>query len=255
MNPPPSRRSPHRPVAAPAGLRGSAEAPDGPDHGRLDPPAAELEPLPPRRRRRLLTPGSATAAALLTAAIGFYAGVRVEKGQLPASSSAATGLATGGRRTGGFAARAAAGRSSAFAGALGLFGARGATGGTTGGAGAGAGAAFGTVASVTGTSVDLAEASGNTIKVTLSGATRVTKSESVSRHSIRPGDTLIVQGVPGANGSIVAASVSDSGDRTGTGGTPGGGVPTGSGGGSAAGGGSSSGAGSSGVGALFSGGG
>jgi hypothetical protein len=254
MNPPPSRRSTHRPVAAPAGLSSSAGAPGGPDLGRLDPPAAELEPLPPRRRRRLLTPGRAAAAALLTAAIGFYAGVRVEKGQLPASSSGAAGLTTSGRRAGGFAARAAAGGSSAFAGAAGLFGARGTTGGSGGSPGA-AGVTFGTVASVTGTSVDLTEASGNTVKVTLSGATRVTKSESVSRHSIRPGDTLIVQGVPGANGSVVAASVSDSGNRPGAGGAPGGGGQTASGGSSAAGGSSSSGAGSSGVGALFSGGG
>jgi type IV secretion system protein TrbL len=251
MSPTPSRRAAHPPVAASAGLgraAGRSTGADGPD-----PSDPQHEPLPVRRRRRLLTPGSAVAAALLTAALGFYAGVRVEKGQLPASGSAASALTSSGRRAGGFAARAAAGGASTFAGAAGLFGGRGTAAGSGGAAGA-AGATFGTVASVTGTSVDLTEPSGNTIKVTLSRATRVTKSESVSHHSIRPGDELVVQGVAGANGAIVAASVSDSGNRGGAAGATAGGAQTASGGSSAAGGGSSSTAGSSGVGALFSGG-
>ncbi len=49
------------------------------------------------------------------------------------------------------------------------------------------------------------------MKVRLSPSTKITKNQSVSRHAVRPGDTIIVQGAPNSKGTTVAASVTDSG--------------------------------------------
>jgi hypothetical protein len=161
-------------------------------------PEGELEPstfvLPGRPRRRL---GGLPAAGLLAAAVGaacFYAGVRVEKSQVSVSAGSTAGLAARARGLG------AGGFPRAFASGTG---------------GAGGNASFGTVASVAGRSFYLTDASGNTVKVTLSSATTITKSESVSRRSVRPGDTVIVAGLKGSDGTISATSVTDSGARGG----------------------------------------
>jgi hypothetical protein len=74
-----------------------------------------------------------------------------------------------------------------------------------------AGGSAGTVSTVNGSTIYLSEASGNTVKVTLSSATKVSKSQNTSRHAVRPGDTITVQGVTKPNGTIVATSVTDSG--------------------------------------------
>jgi hypothetical protein len=76
--------------------------------------------------------------------------------------------------------------------------------------------------------------------VTLSSATTITKSLPVSSRSVHPGDTVVIQGLKDSDGTISAASVSDTGNRGGG---------TTSGGGSAAGGTSSGG--SSAVNSLF----
>jgi hypothetical protein len=59
------------------------------------------------------------------------------------------------------------------------------------------------------------------VKVMLSSATNVTKSQAVSKSALRPGDTVVVQGVKGSSGSISATSVSDTGARAGAGGSSG----------------------------------
>jgi hypothetical protein len=209
-----------------------------------DEPTAQL---PRRRRRQFLTRRSAALGALVTCAIGFYAGIRVEKGQLSGSPASATagGGAAGAR--GGTGAGSRAGLASLFAGA-------GRTGGPGAGAGAGAGAgnaSFGTVASVHGETVYVTEASGNTVKVKLSSATKVSKTQSVSRGAIHPGDTVVVQGVSGSGGTVTAASVTDSGTR-GAGGLGFGGAGAGSGSSTGGSTGSGSGGGKSAVGSLFS---
>ncbi len=194
------------------------------------------ESIPRRRRRKLFTPLSAGLFALVTCAAGFYGGVRVEKGQIsstPRTLAAATagGAASGTGRT---ARSAAAGGATGGAGGFGGFaGARGAAG--AGGA-AGANASFGTVASVNGTSFVLTESSGDTVKVTLSSATKISKSESVGRGSVHPGDTITVSGVTTKQGTISAATVTDSGaggtgSRTSSGTSSSGSASSGSGGG------------------------
>jgi hypothetical protein len=220
---------------------------------------------PPRRiRRQFFNRRTAALGALVTCAIGFYAGIRVEKGQLSSSSSSLTlGSGTGGRggtRAAGFAALSGRGGASGASGASGALGATGAAGaaGAAGGGGFGGGAAgaggadasFGTVASINGKTIDVTDSSGNTVKIKVTSSTKITKNRSVSRHAIRPGDTIVVTGVSGSGGTTSAATISDSGNRSGGSGSGGSGSGSGS-GGSGSGGGGSGGANSA-VGSLFS---
>jgi hypothetical protein len=158
---------------------------DGPNDASADHDAAQQQ-LPGRPRRRLLTKGSATLLCLLLGGVGFLVGIDVERGQKSTSSSAAAPSSAG-----------APGRSAAP---------RGAAGGT-----GSAGGTAGTVSSVSGTKVDLKSASGDTVKVRLSSATKLSKNLTVSRGSLRPGDTIVVTGVSGSDGTIKAATITDSG--------------------------------------------
>ena len=143
---------------------------------------------PPRRR---LDRGGGVLVALLVGAIGFYVGVRVEKGQIGGSSTAAAvSLPSGG--SSGFARAPGAGSLTRFPGA-------------------GGGGTIGTLASVDGRTIYVKTVSGNTARVKLVSATRVSKSIPVGRTSLRPGDSVIVQGVSGSNGTVTATSVSDTG--------------------------------------------
>jgi Domain of unknown function (DUF5666) len=190
-------------------------------------------PLSRRPRRRFLNPGTAALAALVTCAIGFYAGIRVEKNQLSNSTSALGSGAAAGARA---AARAGASTRTAGPGPAGRF---------AGGGGAGGAASFGTVSSVNGKTLYVTDTSGNTVKVKLTPSTKITKTQSAGRKAIRPGDTIIVTGAPSSGGATTAASVTDSGNRSGASGSG----SAGSGGAGGAGGAGGSG---SAVGSLFS---
>ncbi|HEY5189199.1 MAG TPA: hypothetical protein VII87_09210 [Solirubrobacteraceae bacterium] len=165
-------------------------------------------PLPRRPRRQLLNRRSAALLAVVTAAAGFYAGVRIEKGQV--SGSSATASSGGSALTAGLRARLAGATAGSATGSGASGGFPGAA--LAGGAGAaGSGASFGTITTVNGPTLYVSTASGNTIKVTLSGATKITKSVGVKRASLRPGDTVIVRGITGSRGAVTAATVTDSG--------------------------------------------
>jgi hypothetical protein len=151
------------------------------DHDWHDPPG---EVTPPRRRR-WLTPGSAALLAVAVGFVGFYAGVREEK-------TSATGAGSG-------STRSSAGRSP---------GAGAATTGTA------SGVTAGTVTRVDGVTVYIKEPSGDTVQVKLLPSTDVSKSLSVSGHSIRPGDTVAIQGTQGSDGTIKSSSISDSGNTS-----------------------------------------
>jgi hypothetical protein len=216
--------------------------------------------LPGRPRRQWFNRKSAALFAILLGAIGFYAGVRVEKSQVSNSSSSTGALGAGGAaaalraaaRGGGATGSGATGTSgsgaASRAGASGASGVRGLFGGGAGGfagAAGGAGATFGTVSSISGDNLFITEASGNTVKVTLSSATKVTKNVSVGKKAVRPGDTVVVAGAKNSNGTVSATTLSDTGAGAGAGAAAGG-----SGSGS-----SSSSSGSSAVSSLFGGGG
>jgi hypothetical protein len=184
----------------------------------------EESALPGRPRRQWWGRKTAAFFAVLLGAIGFYVGVRVEKSQMSSSSTGTGALAAGG----GAAARlAAAGRSgaggatarggSAAGGATGRTGATGTTGlrGLFGGGGfagaGGAGATFGTVSSMSGDTLYITEATGNTVKVTLSSATKVTKNVAVGKNAVRPGDTVVVAGAKDSGGTVSATTLNDTG--------------------------------------------
>jgi hypothetical protein len=161
--------------------------------------------LPPRPRRRLLSPVPIALLCVLLSACGFVGGVLVEKGEGSSTSGASAG---GG--SGGFASRLAALRSGGAdaSGARGGGGAAAAlfAGGGAGGGGRG-GATIGQVAYTSGRALYVTDSEGNTIKVTTSTASAVTKTVKSDVKAIHPGETVIVTGSAGAGGAVKADSI------------------------------------------------
>jgi hypothetical protein len=201
---------------------------DRPDQGNL----------PPRPRRQYFNKWTAALVAAITCAAGFYAGVRVEKGQ----SGGSTSTGAGGLAALAAAVRGASAGGSAGAGSSGARGAAGgaSAGGTAGGASAGAArgaggfaggglaaalsggsASFGTITTVKGDSLYVTGPTGNVVKVHLSSATKISKSLGVKRSALHPGDSVVIRGLTNSKGTMVATSVSDSGaSAAGTGAAP-----------------------------------
>jgi hypothetical protein len=156
----------------------------------------ELDELPPRPRTRLLTPATVLLMLALFAACGFVGGVLVEKHQVSGSSTVlGGGLAS---RFGGAGATGASGATGlgggGFASAFGNSGTR----------------AVGTVADVSGDKLYVTTTTG-TLQVDLPSTAKVTKSESVARNSIHPGDSVVITGITASNGTMTASSIADSG--------------------------------------------
>ncbi len=181
--------------------------------------------VPRRPRRQFFNKRSAALAALLTCAAGFYAGVRVEKGQVSSSGSGGSSLAAAlaAARSGSDATRSGAGAGSAnaaspgaaagTAGGLGALSHRGGFGGSAGG-----NASFGTISNVDGNTLYVTTATGNVVKVKLSSAAKLSKSLAVKRSSLHPGDAVVIRGLTNSKGTITASSVTDSGSGGGAGG-------------------------------------
>jgi hypothetical protein len=162
-----------------------------------------------RPRRRFFNRRSAALAAVITCGAGFFAGIEVEKGQLASTASAATTGAAGGAAAGARSGGAAGAATGAKPGASSGF-----PGAARFGGGGGANASIGTISSVNGKTLYLSGPTGNTVKVTLSSSTKLTKSLGVSKSSLHPGDSVVIQGVKNSSGTLVATSVSDSGANT-----------------------------------------
>ncbi len=164
----------------------------------------DSEELPPRPRRRLLgAGGNPLAVALLgvlLCACGFIGGVLVEKGQ---GSSTPTGAGAAGAS--GFASRlrALAGGTSSD-----TTGTSSSGGGASGLPGGFARPTSGTVAYLAGSSLYVTNAEGNTVKVTTSAGTSVTKTVKAKLSAIHPGETVSVTGATGSNGAVSAESIS-----------------------------------------------
>jgi hypothetical protein len=159
----------------------------------------DSEELPRRPRRRLLSPIPLSLLGVLLAACGFIGGVLVEKGQNSSSSSGAGAT--------GLAARFAAARG----GVSGAGAKTGATGSASGGLGSASGftrPTAGTVAYLAGSTLYVTNSEGNTVKVTTSPATSVTKTVKASVNAIRPGETVTITGASGSGGAIGAESIS-----------------------------------------------
>jgi hypothetical protein len=165
--------------------------------------------LPSRPRRRLFGVGAkrgpiALLGALLIA-VGFIAGVQVQKGNASSSSSGtgaasfASGFAALGKRTSGTRTNSGAGSTT---------GATDAAGGTPGAAGGGNQPTSGTVAYLEGNTLYVTNSEGNTVKVTTSTTTTVTKTVKTKVKRIFPGETVTVTGTTGASGTVNAESIS-----------------------------------------------
>ena len=149
----------------------------------------------PARRRRRLTPTSVALLGVALGFAGFYAGVREEKTQATGSASTSSISRTA-------ASRSSSSRTSAGAGA------------TRPPGGSASGVTAGTVTRVDGNTVYVKEASGATVQVKLLAATAINKTQDVSSHSVRPGDTVMVQGTQGSGGTIKSTSIGDAGNNS-----------------------------------------
>jgi hypothetical protein len=128
---------------------------------------------PRSRRRRWLTPTNTALVAIALGFVGFFFGVREEKSQRAGTASARTALPTGARASDGIT--------------------------------------VGTVTRADGDTIYVKESSGPTVTVKLLSATTISKSRSVSRDSVRPGDLVAVRGTEGSCGTIKSTSITDSG--------------------------------------------
>jgi hypothetical protein len=179
--------------------------------GAAEPYELEDE-LPRRPRTRLLTPLTVALMLVLFAACGFVGGVLVQKGQASSSSTvlgAAASRAGLGGDTG--ASGAAGARAGGFGGRFaGLFG---------GGAGAGGASTptIGTVTNINGDKLYVTTTAGTMVEVVTTPESKVTKSESVGRRAIHPGDSVVVSGLAASNGTVTASAVSDSGSSSASG--------------------------------------
>lgn len=214
----------------------SSQQTDGSRTEALDPPGAPVEQdgaewleedqeLPRRPRRRLIAPIPVALLAVLLIAGGFIAGVEVEKGQgNPTGGRSAAGAGAFASRAGG----AATGRAGFSRASGSTTSGSAAAGGASGSGGFAGGVTAGEVSYLQGSILYVENIQGNTIKVNTSAASKITKTVATKVSSIHPGETVVVLGEPGSNGSISATSVS-----VGAGATPGaqrvsGGASTGS---------------------------
>jgi hypothetical protein len=169
-----------------------------------------LDELPPRPRRRLLgavgNPIPLALLGVLLLACGFIGGVLVEKSQTSSTSGAsASSLASRFAGLRGAAGSTTTGSSSSSGRAAG-GGLAGAFGGF-GGAGASS-ATVGEVSYISGSTLYVTNSEGNTVKVTASPASAITKTVKADLHGIHPGETVVVRGAKGSGGAVSAESIS-----------------------------------------------
>ncbi len=178
-----------------------------PDAGR----ALDLEELPPRPRRRLLGAGAnrvqLALLAVLLVACGFIGGVLVEKGQTSSGTATRAGLASAlaSPRDSRGGAGGPAGNPAAPSGG---GGAGGFAGGALRGRLAGGGTTVGEVAYISGSTLYVSDFEGDTVKVTTSAGSTITRTVNAHLHDIHPGETVLIRGSKSPTGTISAESIS-----------------------------------------------
>ena len=173
--------------------------PDEEENEWLDEP----DELPPRPRRRLLTPIPLALLGVLLIALGFIAGVKVQKDESSTGSSGGAAASLASR----FAALRGGGTSSAGT-SSGKSSTAGATGGFPSIGTGGSRPTTGTVSFLAGSTLYVANSEGITVKVNTSAGTSVTKTVKTKVKGIHPGETVTVTGATGSNGTVSAESIS-----------------------------------------------
>jgi hypothetical protein len=164
------------------------------------------EELPRRRRARILTPFTVMLMFIVFAAAGFVAGALVEKHQTKSATI------VGAAATGGF------GPAASTSGATGASGANGAPSRLGGLFGGGSAGTIGTVTDIKGRTLYVTTTAGTMVEVLTTSTSKITKTESVGKSTIRPGDSVVVSGITATNGTVTASTVSDSGSASSSGG-------------------------------------
>ena len=199
---------------------------DSPGQAHGDPlvmggaPIWEDEPMPTRAVRAKLGRLTFVLMALVLAAGTYYLGVLSEKNSVAAKPAGNPGTGAG-------------------AATPGVNG--GQQGGAQGGATGGGGATAGTVKLVDGTNLYVTDASGTVVKIATTPASVFTINATGTIKQVKPGDTVIITGAAGADGTVTATAIRDQGvggfggfggGRNGGGGgrNGGGGAPPGAGG-------------------------
>ena len=183
---------------------------DSPGQAHGDPlviggaPIWEDEPMPTRPVRAKLGRLTFVLMALVVATGTYYLGVLSEK-----NSMAATSGSTGNRGAGaGGAANTGATDAPAASGAN--------------RAGGGGGATAGTVKLVDGTNLYVTDAVGTVVKIATTPASVFTITATGTIKGVKPGDTVIITGAAGADGTVTATAIRDQGVGGGFGGFGGG---------------------------------
>jgi hypothetical protein len=147
-------------------------------------------------RPRLMSPVTWVLLFALTAAVGFLVGTKLEDGRGAAATPSAS-------LAGAFAAARAAGGAG-----FGGFGGGAATGAaSTASTSANTPAAVGTVKLVDGTNVYVADAAGNLVKVIVGPDAKIVISQAGTLADLHAGDTVSVDGAPGADGTLQATAL------------------------------------------------
>ena len=145
-----------------------------------------------RRPRAKLPSLTLVLAAIVVASAGFLGGALVGKhyGSSGSSAAAAFSRFAGARAS----ASTGAGSGSSASGRTGAFGAGNAT--------------VGTIKLIDGATVYVQTTAGDIVQVATSAGTKVTVSSTVPVTSLRPGQTVIVEGSKNSSGAVAATSIS-----------------------------------------------
>ncbi len=210
---PPPPPPPVPPLAPPAPVEFQPLPPPPIEDGYVDDIDEEWVNQAPKGLR--IPPLIGILVLVLFAVSGFWGGAVLQKHHDKSTRTTATGATgTGAAGAGAAARRAAAGGAGGFGG----FGGAGGAGG-----GAAAGRTIGTVSDVEGSTVFVTDASGAIVKINLAPATKITKTTSGTAADIQLGQSVIVTGAKGTDGSTAAATVTIvPAGATGAGGTAGG---------------------------------
>lgn len=186
----------------------STTHPEAPTLAQEAAPAEGLAAELLARRRKRLPKTTVALVGIAVATVAFIGGIEIQK-HFGKGATSSSGIPSFARNFAGGNFPGASGTSSSNSGT-----APPSFGGTSSGgiSGFGGGATSGTVTLIKGSTLYVTTASGNTVQINTSAASRVTKSVSGTVKSIHPGDTVTVIGSQGKTGSVTARQITIGGN-------------------------------------------